>query len=79
MTPAGWNIFQSDFNKPALLAVGLGGRQTKFLMLKNNQSKIRMNSLVNKFYVLNNKIELSDLDKSMNCYNYLKHLKTKKI
>ena len=45
-----------------------GGRQTKFLMLKNNQSKIGMNSLVNKFYVLNNKIELSHFNQTMNCY-----------
>ena len=37
----------------------LGGRQTKFLMLKSNQLKIVMKSLVNKFYVLNNKIDLS--------------------
>ena len=37
----------------------LGGRQMKFLMLKNTESKIGMNSLVNKFDVLNNQIELS--------------------
>ena len=45
----------------------LGRRQTKFLMLKNNQSKIVMNCLVYKFYALNNKIELSEFNKSMNC------------
>ena len=46
----------------------LGGRQTKNLMLKNNQSKIGTNSLVNKFCVLNNKIELSHFNLTMNCY-----------
>ena len=46
----------------------LGGSQTKLLMLKNNQSKIGMK--VNKFYVLYNKIELSDLEKSLNCYKH---------
>ena len=45
-----------------------GGRQTKFLMLKNNQLKIGMKRLNNKFYVLNYKIELSHLNQKLNSY-----------
>ena len=46
----------------------LGGRQTQFLMLKNNPSKVGMNSLFNKFYVLNSQIKLSHFNLRLNCY-----------
>ena len=50
--------------------MSVGGRQTKFLMLKNNQLKIRIKPLINKFYVLNYKIELSHFNQKLNCYKY---------
>ena len=44
-----------------------GGRQTNFLMLKNNHTKLGLNSLVNKFHVLNNKINLCYFNLSASC------------
>ena len=53
----------------------LGGTQTKFFMVKNNRSKIGMNSLVNKFHVLNNQIELSHFNLKLSFYkNALKNV-----
>ena len=37
-------------------------------MYKNQRAKIGLNSLVNKFYVLHNLIDLSDLNLSMNTF-----------
>ena len=45
--------------------IDLGGRQSKFLLHKSNQTKMGINSLVSKFYVLNNQIDLSDLNTSL--------------
>ena len=45
----------------------LGGRQTKFLIFKNNHTKLGLNSLVNKFHVLNNKINLCNFNLSASC------------
>ena len=47
------------------------GRQTKFLMFRNNRTKIGNNSLVNRFHVFNNKISLCDLNLSIGCYKNL--------
>ena len=40
-------------------------RQTKFLTIKTNNKKIGNNILTNRFHLLNNKINLSDLSESL--------------
>lgn len=46
----------------------LTGRQTKFLMFKNNNFKIGLNTNTNKFYSLSNLIELDHLNLSFPAY-----------
>ena len=42
--------------------------QTKFKTFKSNIYKIGMNILINRFYALNNLIELNDLDSTLPCF-----------
>ena len=43
-------------------------RQTKFLVIKTNNKRIGNNILANRLYVLNNKINLSDLNESLSLF-----------
>ena len=49
----------------------LGWRQTKFLIIENNPTKNGLYSLVNKFHILTNKINLCDLNMSIGCFKNL--------
>ena len=46
-------------------------RQTNFKILRNNSYKIGNNILTNRLHVLNNKIELNDLNKSLSSFKVL--------
>ena len=43
-------------------------RQTRFRIFKSNNFKIGMNILSNRFFVLNDRIELNDLDLTLPCF-----------
>ena len=61
------SIHSSDWRDLATQIV-ITRRQTKFRSFKSNKYKIGMNILINRFFALNNLIELNDLDSTLPCY-----------
>ena len=62
-------LYNVDFNPFEFIALNfnhiLMGRQQNFISLKSNSFKVGINSLANRFYLLNNKIPLNWLSLSM--------------
>ena len=46
----------------------LTSRQSNFKALKNNRLKVGLNALANHFYILNNRIPLCELNKSLDSF-----------
>ena len=46
----------------------LTSRQTNFITTKDNKRRVGLNALANRFYPLNNRIPLMQLNKSLNSY-----------
>ena len=67
-----YKLFWSKNMSTEFLALNLNTilttRQVNFIATRNNKRKVGLNALANRFYLLNNRIPLSQLNKSLDCY-----------
>ena len=74
-----FKLYNTEFNELEFVGLNfnqiLTGRQTNFISLKNNNLKVGINSLSNRFYLLNNKIPLRWFNHSIDTFKvYCKKL-----